>query len=136
MRLRLRGGGCGSSKVAVEPEVVADVVVRTTTSDVVASTGTASASAAGEALLAVGAHLPWIAPVAFLIGAVVKAAHDVHVLKGDALAFANFVRTAEGVLNDAALAGTLGAAKDAVDQARAAPVSMGGMNGRGPASGG
>ena len=60
-----------------------------------------SSSAAGEALLAVASHLPWIAPVAFLIGSIVKAAHDVHVLKGDALKFANFVCAAEAVLNEA-----------------------------------
>ena len=75
---------------------------------------------AGEALLELGKTLPWVAPVAFLIGAVVKAAHDVHVLKGDALKFCNFVRTAEAVLNEAALAGTLGAAREAVDMVRAA----------------
>lgn len=90
-----------------------------------ALTGTAYAvsctpGAAGEALLAVGQHLPWIAPVAFLIGAVVKAAHDAHTLKGDALKYAAFVRSVEAVLNEAALAGKLALAEAAVAQARAA----------------
>ena len=114
-------GNCCSSSSAVAPDVVVPRK-RGAKENVAGAVGltVAAGSAAGEALLAVGQHLPWIAPVAFLIGAVVKAAHDVQVLKGDALKFANFVRTAEGILNDAALAGTLGAAKDAVEQARAA----------------
>jgi hypothetical protein len=39
------------------------------------------ASAAGSALLALGKELPWVAPIAFLIGGVVQAAMDVQELK-------------------------------------------------------
>jgi hypothetical protein len=42
----------------------------------------AAAGAAGEALLAVGKELPWIGPIAFLIGGVVQAASDAKVSGG------------------------------------------------------
>lgn len=112
--------GCGSSTAAVAPVDAVNIAHSNQAERLAGAAQIGGASVAGEALLAVGQHLPWIAPVAFLIGAVVKAAHDVHVLKGDALKYANFVRSAEAVLNEAAMAGTLGAAKDAVEQARAA----------------
>jgi hypothetical protein len=115
--------GCSGSTTSKSSAVAPAVELAQESATVQKAQGAAQfvdTSVAGEALLAVGQHLPWIAPVAFLIGAVIKAAHDVAVLKGDALKFANFVRTAEAVLNEAALAGTLAAAEDAVAQARSA----------------
>ena len=61
---------------AVIGGAAAATVARTSNTDKLAGAaalGTSSVSAAGEALLTVGKHLPWIAPVAFLIGAVVQA---------------------------------------------------------------
>ena len=75
-------------------------------------------SAAGEALLAVGAQLPWIAPAAYLIGAVVKAAHEVAVLKADAQSFVRVLESVEAILNQAAANGTLRNAQDVVAQVR------------------
>jgi hypothetical protein len=116
--------GCGASS-AVAPEVVGAaqaVAGSSTLKDTLgaAATSGTAAAVAGEGLLAVAQHLPWIAPVAFLIGAAVKAAHDVKILKGDALKFAKFVRCVEAILNEAALAGTLAAAEDAISQVRSA----------------
>ena len=68
------------------------------------------AGAAGEALLGVAKELPWIAPIAFLIGSVVQAAHDARSLKADARAFVRVVRSVEGVLEQAALDGKLAGA--------------------------
>ena len=73
------------------------------------------AGAAGSALLAVGKELPWVAPIAFLIGGVVQAAADVHALKGDAQAFARNVQGVEKILKDAGEKGTLDAAKEACE---------------------
>ena len=56
---------------------------------------------AGEGLLGVAKDLPWIAPVAFLVGAVVKAAQDAAALKEDAARFVRVVRSVEGVLQRA-----------------------------------
>ena len=60
---------------------------------------------AGEGLLGVAKDLPWIAPVAFLIGAVVKAAQDAAALKEDATRFVRVVRSVEGALRRAAADG-------------------------------
>ena len=57
---------------------------------------------AGEGLLGVAKDLPWIAPVAFLVGAVVKAAQDAAALKEDATRFVRVVRSVEGALQRAA----------------------------------
>jgi hypothetical protein len=73
---------------------------------------------AGGALLAFSAQLPWVAPAAYLIGAIIKAAHDAKVLKADAQSFSRVVSTVEGVLNEAADKGTLSCAEDAVGQTR------------------
>ena len=54
--------GCASSKVA-PAEAAVDAISRTSHAERAAgAAGLAVASGAGEALLAVGAHLPWIAP--------------------------------------------------------------------------
>ena len=62
---------------------------------------------AGEGLLGVAKDLPWVAPVAFLIGAVVKAAQDAAALKEDATRFVRVVRSVEGALQRAAADGKL-----------------------------
>ena len=62
---------------------------------------------AGEGLLGVAKDLPWVAPVAFLIGAVVKAAQDAAALKEDAARFVRVVRSVEGALQRAAADGNL-----------------------------
>ena len=62
---------------------------------------------AGEGLLGVAKDLPWVAPVAFLIGAVVKAAQDAAALKEDAARFVRVVRSVEGALQRAAADGKL-----------------------------
>ena len=62
---------------------------------------------AGEGLLGVAKDLPWVAPVAFLIGAVVKAAQDAAALKEDAARFVRVVRSVEGALLRAAADGKL-----------------------------
>ena len=53
----------------------------------------AAVDMAGEGLLGVAKDLPWVAPVAFLIGAVVKAAQDAAALKEDAARFVRVVRS-------------------------------------------
>lgn len=73
------------------------------------------AGAAGSALLSVGKELPWVAPIAFLIGGVVQAAADVHALKGDAAVFARNVQGVERILQEAGEKGTLSAAKEACE---------------------
>ena len=76
------------------------------------------ANAAGSALLAVGKELPWIGPIAFLIGGVVQAAADVKALKGDARSFTRTVKNVEGVLVQAGESGSLDGARDACDALR------------------
>ena len=79
---------------------------------------TEAASAAGHALLELGKTLPWVAPVAFLIGAVAKAAHDAKTLRADAQAFGRTVESVEDILKEAGDKGTLDKAKNAVDDLR------------------
>ena len=81
---------------------------------------TQAARAAGEGLLVVAEKLPFIAPVAFLVGAIVKAADDATSLKEDAAVFANVVVSVEGILVQAATKGALEKAEDAVAELREA----------------
>ena len=62
---------------------------------------------AGKALLTFAKELPWIAPIAFLVGGIIAAADNVSGLKQDAKVFAKNVRAVETVLEDAAKKGTL-----------------------------
>ena len=119
-------GACSSSKVAVGPASPAQMKRQDTAHALVAAAelgaGAAASSvvggvvsrsvagAAGEALLGVAKELPWIAPIAFLIGSVVQAAHDAGSLKADARAFVRVVRSVEGVLEQAAVDGKLAGA--------------------------
>ena len=80
-----------------------------------ASAGAGLAAGAGDALLAFTETLPWVAPVAFLIGAVVKSAHDADVMKADAIEFARTVQSVEAVVEEAAQNGTLKKAQQAVE---------------------
>ena len=82
-----------------------------------ASPARGAARLAGEALLGVAKELPWIAPVAFLIGAVVKAAQDAAALKEDARSFVRVVHSVDGVLQRAALDGKL-------DESAKEPVAL------------
>ena len=122
--------------VEVAGEVATEVAERARTGDVAAAlaetaTGDAANAAvelgktagqvletAGEALLELGKTLPWVAPVAFLIGAVVKAAHDAKVLRADSLAFAVVVRSVESVLMHVGEEGALDDVKEPVDALR------------------
>ena len=65
------------------------------------------AGAAGNALLAFGKELPWVAPIAFLVAGVCQAAADVHALKHDAKVFATNVRSVESILTDVGRKGHL-----------------------------
>ena len=98
--------------VGAGAELVAGVAASAAVGYVAAAVVTGCAAGAGEALLSLGAQLPWISPCAFLIGAVIKAASQVRALKADAAAFSRVVRSVEAVLNEAALAGTLSKAYD------------------------
>mmetsp|Transcript_8534 Transcript_8534/g.21511 ORF Transcript_8534/g.21511 Transcript_8534/m.21511 type:complete len:985 (-) Transcript_8534:253-3207(-) len=73
------------------------------------------AGAAGCALLSLGKELPWVAPIAFLIGGVVQAAADVRALKGDAQTFARNVRSVERIMQEAGEQGTLAGAREACE---------------------
>ena len=65
------------------------------------------AGAAGNALLAFGKELPWVAPIAFLVAGVVQASADVHALKHDAKIFCANVRSVENVMAEAGRKGHL-----------------------------
>ena len=101
-------GLCGSKPTDVEDKT--DTLLRVGSK--VSLAGDTVVACAGEGLLSVAKSLPWIAPVAGLIGAVVQAAHDATSLRGDALRFMRVVRSVEAVLTDAA-------ARDALFEARA-----------------
>jgi hypothetical protein len=89
---------------------------------VAVATGGSSAlgSAPGELLLGVAQNLPFVAPVAFLIGAVISAAASAKTLKADCAEFSKFVASTEAVCQEAALQGALDKAQDAVVQLRSA----------------
>ena len=91
---------------------------------VAASAASAASSAVGaapgELLLGVAEHLPFIAPVAFLIGAVISATESAKTLKADAVEFGAFVASLEAVCQDAAVQGSLDKARDAIAQLRSA----------------
>ena len=87
---------------------------------VTTAASSALASAPGELLLGVAQHLPFVAPVAFLIGAVISAAGSAKTLKADCAEFSKFVASIEAVCQEAALQGTLDRAEEAVAQLRSA----------------
>jgi hypothetical protein len=80
----------------------------------------AANTAPGELLLGVAQHVPFVAPVAFLIGAVIAAAGSAKTLKADAAEFSAFVASLEAICQEAALQGSLGKAQDAIAQLRSA----------------
>ena len=96
-------GPCASKSAGVHPTSPHKKRLRNVAEGHISS----AAGMAGEALLGVAKELPWIAPVAFLIGAVVKAAYDAAALKEDAKGFIRVVRSVEGVLQQAAVDGKL-----------------------------
>ena len=77
-------------------------------------------AAPGELLLGVAQHLPFVAPVAFLIGAVISAAHSAKTLKADAAEFAAFVASLEALCQEAAAQGSLAKAQTAIEALREA----------------
>ena len=77
-------------------------------------------SSAGCAVLSFAERIPWVAPVAFLIGAAVRAAHDAKELREDARKFATLVASVEEVLVRAQKEGTLKDSRQAVEVLRSA----------------
>jgi len=67
---------------------------------------------AGEALLELGKSLPWVAPVAILIGACCMAARNVYVLQEDCTKFARLVTQLEKIMLQAKLDNAKGVCED------------------------
>ena len=109
-----------ASPSTVAESAAAAVVGSADAAAVVATASSALASAPGELLLGVAQHLPFVAPVAFLIGAVISAAGSAKTLKADCVEFSKFVASIETVCQEAALQGTLDRAEEAVAQLRSA----------------
>ena len=122
--------GCGASQAALP---LADVASSAGGDALVAAAGVSAAAASsaaggertiaaapGELLLAVAEQLPFVAPVAFLIGAVISAAHTAKTLVADATEFATFVAGIEAVCQQAAAQGSLAKAQGAIEQLRSA----------------
>lgn len=72
-----------------------------------ASAASSDSSLPGQLLLGVAQQLPFVAPVAFLIGAVVGASQSAKTLKADAKAFGRVVVSVEACCEQAALEGSL-----------------------------
>ena len=115
-----RTGATPVSPGTVAESAAAAVVGSADAAAVVATTSSVMASAPGELLLGVAQHLPFVAPVAFLIGAVISAAGSAKTLKADCAEFSKFVASIEAVCQEAALQGTLDRAEEAVAQLRSA----------------
>lgn len=74
---------------------------------------------AGQALLSLCEEIPFIAPVAVLLGAVVKCTSMVKTLRSDAQKFATLLGSVESLLEEAAVEGTLPDMKPAVERLQA-----------------
>jgi hypothetical protein len=112
----LRNSGvetASASAAGVSPAEIGNTATMITDSAV-------GSAAPGELLLGVAEHLPFVAPVAFLIGAVIAAAQSAKTLKADAAEFSKFVSGAEAVCQQAAAQGSLANAREAVEQLRSA----------------
>ena len=105
------GYGVDTAAATTVAAGTAALVAGAVSSDARGGMGSA-ASAVGSALLAFAKELPWVAPIAVLIGGVATAAANVHALKRDAQVFATNVKSVETVMMETGKKGLLAKVED------------------------